>query len=35
MPKRKKVEKRILNCIPSRKIERDWRLEHAQEAGIF
>lgn len=35
MPKRKKVEKRILNCIPSREVERDWRLEHAMGAGLL
>jgi C1A family cysteine protease len=27
--------KRILNCIPSRETDRDWRLEHAAEAGLL
>jgi Papain family cysteine protease len=31
---RRRRVKRILNCIPSREIERDWRLEHAEEAGV-
>lgn len=33
-PKAKRV-KRILNVVPSEKTERDWRLEHADEAGIM
>jgi Papain family cysteine protease len=27
--------KRILNCVPSRETERDWRLEHAEDAGVL
>jgi C1A family cysteine protease len=34
MPKPKPV-KRILNCVPSRETERDWRLEHADQAGLL
>jgi C1A family cysteine protease len=34
MPKARRV-KRILNCIPSRETERDWRLEHADQAGLL
>lgn len=34
MPQRKRV-KRILNCIPSRDTVRDWRLVHAQAAGLL
>src|ERR671919_1140 len=34
MPKAKPV-KRILNCVPSRETERDWRLEHADQAGLL
>src|SRR5512146_1953901 len=26
---------RVLNCIPSRDIERDWRFEHAKRGGIL
>jgi hypothetical protein len=38
MPKRKTSKahhKRILNCIPSRKTETDWRAEHADAAGLL
>jgi hypothetical protein len=37
MPKRKTKAhpKRILNCIPSRKTETDWRFEHADAAGLL
>jgi C1A family cysteine protease len=34
MPKRKQV-KRILNVVPSRDTERDWRIEHADHAGLL
>jgi C1A family cysteine protease len=30
----RKHKERILNCIPSRNIESDWRIEHAAAAGI-
>lgn len=32
---RKKTIRRILNCIPSRDTDRDWRFEHALEADIL
>jgi hypothetical protein len=35
MPKKPRKEKRILNCIPSRDTERDWRFEHAADAGVL
>jgi len=38
MPKRKTSrahQKRILNCIPSRRTETDWRFEHADAAGLL
>lgn len=31
----KSNQKRILNCIPSRKMENDWRYRHADSAGIL
>ena len=31
---RPRRQKRILNCIPSRDTERDWRIEHARAAGV-
>jgi hypothetical protein len=34
MPKAKAV-KRILNVVPSRDTERDWRMEHADQAGLL
>ncbi|MGH2847964.1 MAG: C1 family peptidase [Thermoleophilaceae bacterium] len=34
MPKAKPV-KRVLNCIPSRGTERDWRFQHADQAGLL
>lgn len=34
MAKVKRV-KRILNCIPSQEVERDWRFEHAEKAGVL
>ena len=34
MAKKQNNEKRILNCIPSRDTARDWRIEHAVEAGL-
>ncbi len=34
MPKNK-GRKRILNCLPSRDVERDWRFEHALQAGLL
>ena len=35
MPKKAPAKHiRILNCLPSRDTERDWRFEHAVEAGI-
>jgi hypothetical protein len=34
MAKAKRV-KRVLNCIPSREPERDWRFEHAEQAGLL
>ena len=34
MPKAKRV-KRILNVVPSRETERDWRMEHADQAGLL
>jgi C1A family cysteine protease len=33
--KSKSTTKRILNCIPSRKMENDWRYRHADAAGIL
>ncbi|MBI5115884.1 C1 family peptidase [Candidatus Poribacteria bacterium] len=35
MPKKKAEIIRILNCIPSREVERDWRIENAVEAGLM
>jgi hypothetical protein len=35
MPKKKKIIKRILNCIPSRETERDWRMENAVGANLM
>ncbi len=35
MPKKKQTVKRILNCIPSRETERDWRIENAAGAGLM
>ena len=29
------IVKRILNCIPSRDVEKDWRVSHAREAGLL
>lgn len=34
MPRARRV-KRILNCIPSRETERDWRFQHADQAGLL
>ena len=34
MPKRKNPV-RVLNCIPSRETERDWRIAHATAAGVL
>lgn len=34
MPRKRRQTKRILNCIPSQEQENDWRVEHAQEAGL-
>ncbi len=34
MARQRNVAKRILNCIPSRDTERDWRFEHAVGAGL-
>jgi Papain family cysteine protease len=34
MPRRRPV-KRVLNCVPSRETERDWRYEHADQAGLL
>ncbi len=34
MAKKTKTVRRILNCIPSRETERDWRIENAREAGL-
>jgi len=34
MPKKSKTQLRILNCIPSRETEKDWRFEHAVGAGL-
>jgi hypothetical protein len=35
-PRTPKIQqKRILNCIPSRKTETDWRAEHADAAGVL
>jgi C1A family cysteine protease len=34
-PKRRKRVKRVLNVVPSRETERDWRLEHADAAGLL
>ena len=31
----KKNVKRILNCIPSKGVETDWRIEHAAAAGVL
>jgi hypothetical protein len=35
MPDRNPFSKRILNCIASRKIENDWPLQAAQDAGLL
>ena len=35
MPKRSTSMKRILNCIPSKQTERDWRIDHASAAGVL
>lgn len=35
MPQKKKAGKRILNCIPSRDIEKDWLFGHAVKAGVL
>ncbi len=35
MPKKDQFKDRILNCIPSRDIEKDWGFENAQEAGLL
>lgn len=36
MPTKKgSTVKRILNCVPSRDVERDWRILHAREAGLL
>ena len=35
MPKKKRTVKRILNCIPSRETERDWRIENAVGAKLM
>jgi C1A family cysteine protease len=32
---RAKSVKRILNCVPSRETERDWRFAHADQAGLL
>ncbi len=32
---RRRAGQRILNCIPSQKIEKDWRFEHAIAGGIL
>ena len=32
---RTKRTKRVLNCIPSQDTERDWRYEHADQAGLL
>jgi hypothetical protein len=32
---RKRAPRRILNCLPSRETERDWRFQNAAEAGIL
>ncbi len=31
----KKIVRRILNCIPSRETERDWKFEHAVGSGLM
>ncbi len=35
MPAQTLVRKRILNCIPSRNTETDWRLEHARAGNVI
>ncbi len=35
MPRKIKTTLRILNCIPSRETEKDWRFEHALGAGLL
>ena len=35
MPQKKEPVKRILNCIPSRETEKDWRFEDAVEAEVL
>jgi hypothetical protein len=32
---RRPEQRRILNCIPSREVDRDWRYEHAVGAGVL
>jgi len=35
MPGKTKEVRRVLNCIPSRDTEKDWRFEHAAAAGLI
>ena len=35
MAKKKESDSRILNCKPSRDTEKDWRFEHAAQAGLL
>ena len=35
MPKRENFKGRILNCIPSREMEKDWKFENAKDAGLL
>lgn len=34
-PRQRSAETRILNCIPSRDTDKDWRIEHAVAAGLL
>lgn len=35
MPKKVNSNSRILNCIPSKETERDWRIKHSMTAGLL
>ena len=35
MAKKVNSNSRILNCIPSKETERDWRIKHSMNAGLL
>jgi hypothetical protein len=35
MAKKRPFQERILNCIPSREVEKDWGMQHAVQAGLL